>query len=69
MEVINMNVQGMSCGACSGRLVRVLEKKDAVESARASHEDNSCVITFDPEKIGRDELAAIINGAGFTVEE
>ncbi len=69
MEVINLNVQGMSCGACSGRLVKVLEKKDAVDSAEASHEDNSCRITFDPEKISRDELVEIVNGTGFTVEE
>jgi len=69
METINFAVKGMSCGACSGRLVKVLEKNAAVEKAEASHEDNSCAVTFYPEKISRDELAAIINGTGFTVED
>jgi len=69
METIKLNVGGMSCGGCSGRLKKVLEKQDGVASAEASHEDNSCVIDFDPGKIAQDKLVEVITSANFTVEE
>jgi copper chaperone len=68
METIKLNVNGMSCGGCSSRLRKVLEKQDGVASASASHEDNTCVIEFDPGRIGKDKLVAVIEGANFTVE-
>ncbi len=69
METIKLNVQGMSCSGCSGRLKKVLERQDGVTSAQVSHEEGNCVIDFDPDRIDRDKLVAVIAGANFTVEE
>lgn len=68
MKTINFNVSGMSCGGCSGRLKKVLEKADGVKSADASHEQNSCEVVFDPDAIGKEQIAALIEGANFKVE-
>ena len=67
--MIKLKVQGMSCSGCSSRLKKVLERQDGVAMAEASHEDNSCVIEFDPGKTGRDKLVTVIEDANFTVEE
>ena len=68
METRKFNVSGMSCGGCSGRLKKVLEKADGVASADASHEQSSCEVAFDPAVIGADKLVALIEGANFKVE-
>ncbi len=69
METIKLKVQGMSCSGCSERLKKVLERQDGVTLAEASHEEDNCVIDFDPARIDRDKLVAVITGANFTVEE
>ena len=68
MKTIPYKVTGMTCGGCSGRLKKVLERADGVREAVASHEDDSCSITFDPALISETQLVALIEGAGFNVE-
>ena len=46
MKTINMKVEGMHCGGCSGRLVRMMEALPQVESCQANHEDKSVVLNL-----------------------
>ncbi len=68
MKTIPYKVTGMTCGGCSGRLKKVLERADGVSEADASHEEERCTITFDPDRISEAQLVALIEGAGFNVQ-
>jgi len=64
-EPIVVQVGGMTCGGCSGKLQRLLQGEDDVESAMVSHADNQATV------IGAISLARIheiVEGAGFEVQ-
>ncbi len=61
-----MNVTGMHCGGCSGRLQRTLEALPEVEKAEASHETGIVVVTLASE-LSDEALKSTVEGAGFTV--
>ena len=44
-----MKITGMMCGHCSGRVKKVLEALDAVESAEVSHEKGTAILTLKTE--------------------
>ena len=43
-ESLEFQINGMTCGGCSGRVKGVLEMNLNVESAEISHETNSGVV-------------------------
>ena len=57
-------ILGMTCGACSGRLKRLLEANDNVMTADISHETNYGTITT-TGFLSSEHLIDLINSAGF----
>ena len=43
-ETLKFQIEGMTCGGCSGRVKGVLELNLNVESAEISHEENSGIV-------------------------
>ncbi|MBR4208753.1 MAG: heavy-metal-associated domain-containing protein [Verrucomicrobia bacterium] len=66
MKTINMKVDGMFCGGCSGRLQRLMEALPQVESCKANHEDKSVVLTL-KEDLSREEIEKTLAKGDFTV--
>ena len=66
MKTINMKVDGMHCGGCSGRLQRTMEALPQVESCKANHEDKSVVLTL-KEDMSNEEIIKALEPGGFTV--
>ena len=64
-ESLEFQINGMTCGGCSGRVKGVLEMNLNVESADISHETNSGVVKTNG-KISAEELVKIIEQTGFT---
>ena len=64
-ESLEFQINGMTCGGCSGRVKGVLEKNLNVESAEISHETNSGVVKTNGQ-ISAEELVKIIEQTGFT---
>ena len=64
-ESLEFQINGMTCGGCSGRVKGVLEMNLNVESAEISHETNSGVVKTNGQ-ISADELVKIIEQTGFT---
>tara|TARA_B100002019_G_C21112302_1_gene519039 strand:- start:370 stop:591 length:222 start_codon:yes stop_codon:yes gene_type:complete len=64
-ESIEFQINGMTCGGCSGRVKGVLEMNLNVESAEISHETNSGVVKTNGQ-ISAEELVKIIEQTGFT---
>lgn len=67
MSAIQLTVDGMKCGGCSGRLKRVLEEKNGVHSTDIVLETKQVSVDFEPAMIDRGAIEAAITDAGFTV--
>ena len=66
-QKITIEVQGMTCAACSSRVERVLNKNEGVSSAVVNLLANKATIEFDEDKVQADELVKIIEKTGFKV--
>ena len=64
-ESLEFQINGMTCGGCSGRVKGVLEMNLNVESAEISHETNSGIVKTNGQ-ISAEELVKIIEQTGFT---
>ena len=62
-----LNVEGMTCAACSARIERVLNKLDGVKSATINLMANTAIIEYDPEKVTVKDFIGAIEKAGFKV--
>ena len=64
-ESLEFQINGMTCGGCSGRVKGVLEMNLNVDSAEISHETNSGIVKTNGQ-ISAEELVKIIEQTGFT---
>ena len=64
-EVIRTD--GMSCAACSARIEKALKKDTGVLESYANFSSNRVSVTYDDEKTDRENIIAIIEGAGYPV--
>jgi len=67
MQQIELKVDGMKCGGCSGRLQRVLEATDGVKRAEIVLETRQVTVEYDDASIGVGVIYEAINDAGFSV--
>ena len=65
-DVMVVMVEGMTCGGCSGRLTKVLERADGVREAVVSHENGTARVSGD---IALEDVHVLIEQAGFDVVE
>lgn len=63
-----LQITGMMCGHCSGRVKKVLEALPQVEEAVVSHEDGTAQVTLNAE-ITDEELKAVVEAQDYTVVE
>ena len=68
-EVIQVSVDGMTCGGCSSKVSQALTKVNGVKEQKVCHVSKKAVVTFDPNKVTNDKIVAAINGTGFKVVE
>jgi copper ion binding protein len=66
-EMVELKVNGMSCGACSSKVSKALTGLKGVREEKVSHETKVAVVTFDPESTNREAIVAAIDKTGFKV--
>ncbi|WP_041701316.1 heavy metal translocating P-type ATPase [Gottschalkia acidurici] len=62
-----LNVEGMTCAACSSRVEKVLSKLDGVTSASVNLMSKKANIEYDEERLKVEDLIKAIEKAGFKV--
>ena len=67
MSNIELKVDGMKCGGCSGRLKRVLEATAGVKAAEVVLETGRVTVDYAAADTGVDAIRTAIEDAGFTV--
>ena len=61
-----MNIEGMMCPHCEGRVRDVLNALDCVQIAEVSHKDGKAIVTANAD-CTKEILTATVEGAGYKV--
>ncbi len=63
-----IQVQGMTCAACSARIQRALERTPGVSSANVNLMTGSATVSYDPSRLTPDQLVETIRDTGYGAE-
>ena len=66
-RTLDLDIGGMTCAACVGRVERGLKKVDGVEDAVVNLATERATVRFDPALIERTGIVAAIEAAGGSV--
>ncbi|MTI81045.1 MAG: copper-translocating P-type ATPase [Firmicutes bacterium] len=69
MSIITLKVTGMSCAACSGRIERVLNKMDGINSAQVNLALEKATVEYDTDKVSNIDIIDKIKSIGFDVQQ
>ena len=65
MAQVKIQIDGMSCMHCAGRVQKALDELDGVSVAKV--EVGSAEVTFDESKLTRAQIDAAITASGYKV--
>ncbi len=64
MEFTELKIKGMTCDHCAQTIAKKLSGKAGIVSKDISYPNGSGKFEYDPEKIAKEEIAALIDGTG-----
>ena len=67
LQVISLDVEGMTCASCVNRIERYLNKVDGVAEASVNLATERARVGYDPAKASVDELVGAVERAGYGV--
>ncbi len=67
MEKITLHITGMACGGCAANISSALRALDGVQTAEVSHTTGVAEISFDPARLGPDQMKSAVKAAGYDV--
>jgi copper chaperone CopZ len=68
MNTIQLKTSGMHCPSCSMLIEMNVSDLPGIESVKASHADGLTTVTYDPNAIDAEKIAAEICTAGYDAE-
>lgn len=66
LEKQRFSIEGMTCQACATRIEKVLNKKEAIDSAQVNFASEEVLVVFNPQQMDVEGIMALIKKAGFT---
>jgi copper chaperone CopZ len=67
-ETVTLQVSGISCGGCSGRVQRTLQQHPGVSAAAVDLTRKSATVEFDPAATSPQALVQAVRSAGYGAE-
>ena len=67
LQIISLDVEGMTCASCVNRIERYLNKVDGVSDAAVNLATERARVSYDTSKVGVDDLVTAVEHAGYTV--
>ena len=67
MEQVELNVSGMTCGACEQRIEKALTRIDGVVQSDADHRAARVRVMFDPARTSASALRSCLERAGYSI--
>jgi copper chaperone CopZ len=67
MRTVTFKIDGMRCEACADTIKRRLAATAGVRAGDVSFKDGSARVLYQPEALGEEQLAALVERAGYRV--
>lgn len=67
MKNATLKIEGMHCAGCAATIQALLQSNPGVRKAAAEFDAREARVLYDPSVISEDQLAAVIEKAGFRV--
>ena len=65
MEIIQLNIKGMSCASCVAHVEKGIKKADGVDSAAVNLATEKATISYDPALIDLESIMKSVSDAGY----
>ena len=69
MKNVTFKVEGMHCTGCASTIQALLQRNDGVKRVSAYFNTGEARVLYDPAAISEDQLASVIEKAGYRVKE
>lgn len=66
-NTLELTVDGMRCGGCSGRLQKALDGTEGIQSSNIVLETKRVTVSFDPVRINAAGIRERIEQTGFSI--
>ena len=66
MDIVQFNVQGMTCAACVSHVEKAIKKLHGVDMATVNLATDKATVSFDPDIVGVSSIIGSVAGAGYT---
>ncbi len=63
--VCSLEITGMTCASCVGRIEKSLNKVGGVNNAQVNLATEVATVTYDPNRVDLDELIGVVTAAGY----
>ena len=67
LQVINLDIQGMTCAGCVNSVEKALGNVNGVDSAEVNFALNRASVHFNPEFANSSQLLSAVENAGFSL--
>ncbi len=67
MQTVTLGISGMTCGGCVRSVSKVLKALDGVAKADVSLDKRCAVVSYDPAKLGVEQLKRAVQDAGYEI--
>lgn len=65
LEKIELNIEGMHCGACATGIQMLVSQMDGVQSVFVDYNGKKAKVDFDSAKVSKDQIIKTIGELGF----
>jgi copper chaperone len=66
MQTLEFDVEGMSCGGCTGSVQRALDNVDGVSHAEVTLHPGGASVQIDPSRVSAAHIEAVIAKLGYS---
>lgn len=66
MEIIQLNIQGMTCASCVAHVEKGIKKISGIDMASVNLATDKATISFDPKETNIDEIIKSVSNAGYS---
>ena len=67
MQTLKFDVNGMTCGGCTGSVQRAISKIDGVSSADVTLRPGEAIVQVDPARVTAQQIETAITRLGYQV--
>ena len=64
-QEVTLSIEGMTCASCSTTVMTALNRTDGVLDAQVTYTPPQAVVTYDPSKVGIEDLITAITNTGY----